>query len=695
MNQKNDDPKQNKSSNTTQSDVGEDARIDPPMSNTPATGQLRFFEKRWLVFAAVSSILGVAVGLIVWFVPLKIDRVVERFDPGVRAAAFERAPSEAKEANVAEVKESDDLHLARSGAVALATPPPEQSSPPHPSRLSIRGTGRGGGGTGEVTIGLGALDTIGHGSGGGSSAGYGRGYGALGGRRSGIKSPSYNPPPPYAFLNNPNAVYVPGHNTEAYNHQDENPFLQVASSPLSTFSIDVDTASYANVRRYLRENTPPPKDAVRIEELINYFSYNYPPPTGDAPFSVNIETGRCPWKPEHTLARIGLKGRELEKKQRPPSNLVFLIDVSGSMQPANKLPLLKRALTLLIGELDARDQVSVAVYAGASGRVLKPTPGQDKAAIREALEKLQAGGSTNGGAGIELAYNLAEKGFIKDGVNRVILATDGDFNVGVTDDGSLIRLIKQKAKSGVYLTVLGVGMGNLKDATLEQIADKGNGQFVYIDSLSEARKVLVEQMGGTLVTIAKDVKLQVEFNPKNVGSYRLIGYENRILAARDFNDDKKDAGEIGAGHTVTALYELTPPDTAATVDVDPLKYQSTSETDAASTSNELFTVKLRYKPPTQDKSRLLTYVAPEGPSAQAAPSTDFSLAAAAAGFGMLLKNSPHKGTATFDSVRNLAENSRGEDRNGYRKELVNLIQKAKQIIGTQTARVACTPEECE
>ncbi len=359
-------------------------------------------------------------------------------------------------------------------------------------------------------------------------------------------------------------------NTEAYDRIVDNPFLAVQQNPLSTFSIDVDTASYANMRRFLQDGRLPPKDAVRIEELLNYFPYRYPPPGDDAPFSVNIEVAKAPWALEHRLVRIGLKAKDLPQEKRPASNLVFLIDVSGSMEPANKLPLLRSALKLLIANLQERDRVAIVVYAGASGLVLPST--NDPRAMIAAMDNLDAGGSTNAGEGIELAYKIAREKFITGGNNRVILCTDGDFNVGVTNEGDLTRVIEEKAKSKVFLSVLGFGMGNYKDAMIEKLADKGNGNYAYIDTLQEARKVLVEQMGGTLFTIAKDVKVQVEFNPQMISAYRLIGYENRLLRAEDFKDDKKDAGEIGAGHTVTVLYELAPVGQEVTTPgIDPLK----------------------------------------------------------------------------------------------------------------------------
>jgi len=390
----------------------------------------------------------------------------------------------------------------------------------------------------------------------------------------------------------------PEFDTEAYDHISDNPFLSVSQNPLSTFSVDVDTASYANIRRFLREGRMPPKDAVRIEEMINYFDYSYPPAEGDAPFSVHTEVSGCPWRPEHRLVRIGLKGREIPEKERSPGNFVFLLDVSGSMSSSNKLPLLRRAMKLLVGKLGEKDRVAITVYAGASGLVLPSTPcsGENKAKILDSLERLRSGGSTHGSEGIQLAYQTAKENFIRGGINRIILATDGDFNVGITNQGDLVRLIQEKAETGIFLTVLGFGTGNLKDSTMEKLADKGNGNYGYIDTIMEARKMLVEEMGATLITIAKDVKIQVEFNPTQVSAYRLIGYENRRLRAEDFNDDKKDAGEIGAGHTVTALYEVIPAGQPFEPGVDPLKYQQPAQTTPAAGEGELLTVKLRYKP---------------------------------------------------------------------------------------------------
>ncbi len=471
-------------------------------------------------------------------------------------------------------------------------------------------------------------------------------------------------------------------NTEAYADLDENPFLAVGQNPLSTFSIDVDTASYSNVRRFLTAGQRPPVGAVRIEELLNYFRYDYAPPKGDAPFATHVEVAQCPWQPAHRLVRIGLKGRELREEGRASSNLVFLIDVSGSMNEPNKLPLLKQSMRLLVEKLGENDRVSMVVYAGAAGLVLPATRGDKKEAILAALERLQAGGSTNGAGGIGLAYETAVENMIPGGINRVILATDGDFNVGVTNESELARLIEAKAKTGVYLTVLGFGQGNYNDATMKKLSTKGNGNYAYIDSLREGRKVLVEQIGGTLVTIAKDVKIQVEFNPRVAGTYRLIGYENRLLRKEDFNDDKKDAGEIGAGHTVTALYEVVPVGVSAgTGKVDALKYQPAPaetvrglETPA---SEELLTVKLRYKKPDGETSLLLEHPVTDRGAAIGESSKDFRFAAAVAEFGMLLKNSAHAGSATWESARELATEGKGIDEGGYRAEFIELLEKVK------------------
>lgn len=470
--------------------------------------------------------------------------------------------------------------------------------------------------------------------------------------------------------------------TESYSHLADNRFLHVAQNPLSTFSIDVDTASYSNVRRFLTEGRLPPADAVRIEEMLNYFPYDYPQPADGVPFSANVEIAACPWKAEHRLVRIGLKGRQVAAEKRPVSNLVFLVDVSGSMQDPYKLPLLQQGMKLLVNQLTENDRVAIVVYAGASGVVLQSTTADFKRVIISALENLQAGGSTNGGAGIELAYQIASQHFIKHGTNRVILCTDGDFNVGVTSDDALVRLIEEQAKTGVFLSVLGFGTGNLQDSKMELLADKGNGNYAYIDSLNEARKVLVDQMVGTLITIAKDVKIQVEFNPARAAAYRLIGYENRVLAKEDFNNDKKDAGEIGAGHTVTALYEVVPAGTSiSTTSVDPLKYQSNpppSETKVTTTkfSDELLTLKLRYKRPDGDDSQLSEFPIADQDRPFAQASSDFAWASAVAAFGMILRDSEFKGTATLPAVLEIAESNKGRDQSEYRAEFIRLVKAA-------------------
>jgi Ca-activated chloride channel family protein len=466
-------------------------------------------------------------------------------------------------------------------------------------------------------------------------------------------------------------------NTEAYARIDENPFFRTDAAPLSTFSVDVDTASYANLRRYLRDGRLPPKDAVRIEEMINYFRYDYPAPAKGEPFSITTELGPSPWNAKYQLVRIGLKAPAIDDAQVPARNLVFLLDVSGSMMPANKLPLLKQAMGLLVDTLRPEDRVSIVTYAGNTGVALPPTSGKDKDAIRMAIARLESNGSTNGAAGIQLAYDQATRAFLKKGINRVILCTDGDFNVGITNEGDLTRLIEQERERGVFLTVLGFGMGNLKDATMEKLADRGNGNYAYIDSIAEARKVLVKEAGATLVTVAKDVKLQIEFNPATVAGYRLIGYENRVLKNEDFNDDKKDAGDIGAGHNVTALYELVPAGTVVPGGkVDDLKYQQKAGATAAASSGELLTVKIRYKAPDANTSKLLSRPVKGAPPELEKTSADFRWAAAISAFGMMLRESPSRGNLTWAQVRGLAEGAVGTDAEGYRKEALKMIDAA-------------------
>ena len=501
----------------------------------------------------------------------------------------------------------------------------------------------------------------------------------------GVVSVPYQPPAAPA----PEPPVQDAPNTEAYSRINDNPFVPVTpQETMSTFSIDVDTASYANVRRFLTANQRPPADAIRIEELVNYFAYDDPAPTGDDPFSINLEVARCPWDREHRLVRIGLKGKPIDLDHRPSSNLVFLLDVSGSMNEPNKLPLVKEALRMLVDQLGENDRVALVVYAGASGLVLPSTSCAQKAEVLSAFDQLQPGGSTNGAAGIELAYQQAVSNLIKGGTNRVILCTDGDFNVGVSDDGSLTRLIEEKAKSGVFLSVLGFGKGNLKDSKMEVLADKGNGNYAYIDSRDEARKVLVEELGGTLLTIAKDVKIQVDFNPARVAAYRLIGYENRLLRNQDFADDTKDAGEIGAGHSVTALYEIVPAgapvEAAAT---EPSKYvQPAGLTDAAKEGAEIMTVRLRHKEPEGDTSRLIERSASDAALPYENASANFKWAAAVASFGMILRDSPHKGNATLAGVAELAAEAVEPDPSGRRHEFLDLVHRARVIRGETGVR---------
>ncbi len=465
-------------------------------------------------------------------------------------------------------------------------------------------------------------------------------------------------------------------NTEDYSPINENDFHAVNNQPLSTFSIDVDRAAYSNIRRFLNNGQLPPADAVRVEEMINYFDYQYQPPTTEDPVAIYTDMAVCPWNKEHQLVRIALKGKTVATEKLPASNLVFLIDVSGSMDEENKLPLVKQALKTLVQQLRPADRVAIVVYAGAAGLVLPSTPGSEKTTILDALDKLQAGGSTAGGQGILLAYKTAASNLIKDGNNRVILATDGDFNVGASSDGELQRMIEEEREKGISLSVLGFGMGNYKDNKLELLADKGNGNYAYIDNFEEARRTFVTEFGGTLFTIAKDVKLQIEFNPKYVQSYRLVGYENRLLQNEDFNNDKKDAGDMGAGHTVTALYEVIP--VGGKSDgvnwVDPLKYQE--NTVLGNHAGEVLTVKLRYKRPNEKKSQLMTQVLSYQLQAISSAPADFRLCAAVAEFGQLLRNSSYKGQASYDEVVAMASGAKGDDPEGYRSEFIQLVKKA-------------------
>lgn len=476
------------------------------------------------------------------------------------------------------------------------------------------------------------------------------------------------------------------YNTESYDHIVENEFLDTLANPQSTFSIDVDTASYSNIRRFINDGSLPPAGAVRIEELINYFDYEYAQPESDHPFSVTLDATTCPWNEQHQLVRIGLKGREIQADRRPPSNLTFLLDVSGSMNQPNKLPLVQSAMRLLTQQLNGDDRVAIVVYAGASGLVLPSTSAANRREIQNAIEQLEAGGSTNGGEGIRLAYNVARENFIDNGINRVILCTDGDFNVGTTSQSELVRLIEQSARTGVFLSVFGFGTGNLNDSTMEKLADKGNGVYGYIDNILEAHRLLVDQVGATLITIAKDVKIQVDFNPRHVASYRLIGYENRMLSTEDFDDDTKDAGEIGAGHRVTALYEIVPQGTES-----PARTASSSrfvDQVIAGDANPdiLLTVDLRYKMPDASSSTKFTreLSSPVITAFNQAPE-DLRFATAVASFGMLLRQSDFRGAATWDWVVQTAAESLGEDRNGFRVEFVQLAKQARLMSSGSVA----------
>jgi Ca-activated chloride channel family protein len=473
---------------------------------------------------------------------------------------------------------------------------------------------------------------------------------------------------------------------EQYDRIEDNPFLAVASNPRSTFSVDVDGASYGNVRRFLTRGQLPPADAVRIEEMVNYFPYALPAPRGEDPIAITTEVAAAPWRPEHRLVRIALQARAIETAQLPPANLVFLIDVSGSMESPDKLPLVQRSLRLLVDQMRPQDHIAIVVYAGSAGLVLPPTPGDEKAKIAEAIDRLEAGGSTAGGEGLLLAYRVARENRVPNGVNRVVLATDGDFNVGVSSDAELERLVEAKRAEGTYLTVLGFGTGNLQDAKMEKLAKRGNGNYAYVDNLDEARKVLVREMGATLHTVADDVKLQVEFNPAAVRGYRLIGYEDRLLRDEDFADDRKDAGDVGAGHAVTALYEVVPNGVTNTVElrgVDPLRYGAEPKT-SRGPRDELLYVQLRYKRPGESTSRLMTHAVPA--SVARDPSADFRFAASVAEFGMLLRDSEHKGRAGADQVLALARGALGGDDGGYRAEFVRLVETWRSLARTTAAR---------
>jgi Ca-activated chloride channel family protein len=602
------------------------------------------------------------------------------------------APSPEPVAKAKRAGEVDDLFGSLDGSPPTSVESKRERSASRPAAGSVQGFGGF------------SLSGAGHGGGG---VGYGQGAGAMGrasgeGRSYGVVNESLrrpSPPPRLALVAVPGPRHMPtpaasiavqqpaDASTEDYDRIVENDFVAARETPLSTFSIDVDTASYANVRRFLQGGTLPPPDAVRIEELVNYFHYDLPKPTGDVPFAVHGEVSDAPWNANRRLVKLAMQSRAIPVESLPPTNLVFLLDVSGSMNQPNKLPLLQESFRLLVDQLRPQDSVAITVYAGAAGVVLPPTSGNDKGRILAAIDQLRAGGSTAGAEGIRLAYQVARERFRKDGNNRVILATDGDFNVGVSSDGELVGLIEQERKSGVFLTVLGFGMGNYQDAKMQKLADAGNGNHAYIDSLKEARKVLVSEMGGTLFTVAKDVKLQVEFNPVRVKGYRLIGYENRRLADRDFDDDTKDAGELGAGHSVTAFYEIVPASSSEVVTGSAaLKYQATAPTGAAE-SQELLTVKLRWKAPDGDKSTLTDFVVPDAPRPLAETSVDFRFAAAVVEFGLALRNSAHRGNARLEDAAARAALALGPDLEGLRKDFVTLAQSAAALRPTaQLAR---------
>ncbi|HEX2877224.1 MAG TPA: VWA domain-containing protein [Polyangiaceae bacterium] len=606
--------------------------------------------------------------------------------PSQKAAERSREPSQVVARNDG-AQSAPKPDSAASPGQALDEAAPEPAAPPPPAAEAPAEKKKESNAPSKATSAspsgsLGGLSLKGSGMGGG---GIGAGIGRLGGSHTGprarVQANSVLAPPPA-----PTAAPVERDaemNTENYAHITENPFLAVKSQPLSTFSVDVDTASYSNSRRILAEGTLPPKDAIRIEEWVNYFSYDYAKPSGNTPFAVNTEVTSCPWNSAHKLVRIGIKGQEIREENVPPRNLVFLLDVSGSMMSADKLPLVKRGLALMTESLRPQDSIAIVVYAGNSGLVLPATPGSQRGKILKALDGLEAGGSTNGGEGIQLAYSVAQQQFKKGGINRVILATDGDFNVGTTSEGALTRLIEDKRKSGVFLTVLGFGTGNTKDSTMEMLADKGNGNYAYIDTLTEARKVLVREAGSTLVTIAKDVKLQVEMNPLKVASYKLIGYENRLLAKEDFNDDKKDAGEIGAGHTVTALYEIVPVGSAAPAlpSVDPLKYQAPGTPSAAAASAELMTVSVRYKPPQGDVSTKFSVVVADSTKPIDQASDDYRFGVAVANVALVLRGSADVKQSSLESARALAAGAIGQDPHGDRREFLAMVDEAKRLRG--------------
>ena len=471
--------------------------------------------------------------------------------------------------------------------------------------------------------------------------------------------------------------------TEEYDRIRENVFHNPEQTPLSTFSIDVDNASYSNIRRYLHEDKLPPRDAVRIEEMVNYFTYDYPEPRGEHPFSFTTEIAECPWNPETKLLHIGLQGKSLDERDHVPNNLVFLVDVSGSMHADNKLPLLKKSFALLLERLGPNDRVAIVAYAGSAGLVLPSTKASRTDRIMRALDNLSAGGSTAGGEGIELAYLIANDNKMRRGNNRVILATDGDFNIGTTSRAGILNIIEEYSRQEIFLTICGYGMGNYKDGSMEEISNAGNGNYFYIDNISEANKVFVDEFHANMIAIAKDVKIQIEFNPANVQSYRLIGYENRVMADEDFNNDEKDAGELGAGHTVTALYEIVPVGSGyGRSTVDALKYQDNNNHVPNDVIGEICTIKLRYKPIGKDESKKIVIPVMDNNRSLSRSSDDFRMAAAVAGFGMLLRHSKHKGDLQYADVLALAKGAMASDENGYRAEMVGLVKTAALLSGS-------------
>jgi len=490
--------------------------------------------------------------------------------------------------------------------------------------------------------------------------------------------------PPAIRQVNPNSYgYTAPSNDESYKPISENAFLNAKDNPLSTFSIDVDEASYSNVRRFINSGQLPPADAVRIEEMINYFKYDLAGPSDNSPVAMHTELSSAPWNAKHRLLRIGLKAKTIDMDKLPPSNLVFLLDVSGSMGEANKLPLVKASMKMLVDQLRPVDRVAIVVYSGQAGLKLASTAGDKKTEIKDAIDALQAGGSTAGGEGIKLAYKIARENFVKKGNNRIIMATDGDFNVGDSRDGDMETLITRERSSNVPITIMGFGMGNLKDSKMEILADKGNGNYTYIDNLTEARKTLITEYGGTMFMVAKDVKLQIEFNPAKVQSYRLLGYEDRLLNKEDFNNDKKDAGDMGSGHTVTAFYEIIPAGIKDeyTASVDPLKYQKVKESQAGnSSSDELMTIKFRYKQPDSNSSKVSVATVQDKPVEFNNTSNDFRFASAVAEFGMLLRGSEYKQKGSFDQAIRIAKGAKGKDDDGYRSEFIRLAESAKSLV---------------